>query len=140
MARQAETPIFVRDATILPLARLDPTSSAFHGEHVAWSPVLTGHGDLSGSGTPSTRYEFDDGMTFAFTKGRHSIVKITAERTKDQLAVTSKVRRDKAGLGKFTFTAQTELREVTINGKKAQSSPAQGIAIGNGKMKTWCTP
>lgn len=133
-ARQVETPIFVRDATILPLARLDPTSSAFHGEQVDF------HIFLSGNGTTSTRYEFDDGMTFAFTKGRHSIVEITAERTKDRLAVTSKVRRDKAGLGKFTFTAQAELRDVTINGKKAQSSPAQGIAIGNGKMKTWCEP
>jgi alpha-glucosidase len=133
-ARQADTPIYVRDVSILPLARLSLTSHAFNGERVDF------HIFLSREGAVSTRYEFDDGLTFAFKKGHHSKVEITAERTKDRLVIASRVLRDGAGSGKFTFSTPPEIRQVTINGKKAQACSSQGIAIGNGRIKTWIEP
>ncbi|HEY5743272.1 MAG TPA: glycoside hydrolase family 31 protein, partial [Terrimicrobiaceae bacterium] len=51
-ARQSDTPIFVRDASIVPLARLDPASNGFHSEQVDF------HIFLSGEGSASTLYEF----------------------------------------------------------------------------------
>jgi alpha-glucosidase len=133
-ARYSDTPIYVRDGSILPLARLGPESNTFHGGQVDF------HVFISADGAASTRYEFDDGTTFAFQKGISTEVEITAERTKDGLAIASRVLRDSAGPPKFTFTAPAEIRRMTINGHKAGLCSAQGVPIGNGRMKTWSGP
>ncbi|MGA7880069.1 MAG: TIM-barrel domain-containing protein, partial [Terrimicrobiaceae bacterium] len=40
----------------------------------------------------------------------------------------------------LTFTAPAEIRQVTINGQKAKPCSAQGVPIGNRRMKTWSLP
>ncbi|HET9523629.1 MAG TPA: TIM-barrel domain-containing protein [Terrimicrobiaceae bacterium] len=130
-ARYSDTPIYIRDGSILPLARLEPTSNAFQGGHMDF------HVFISADGEASTKYEFDDGTTFEFQKGACTELEITAVRTKDGLAIASRVLRDSAGPPRLTFTAPAEIRRVTINGRKAKPCSAQGVPIGNGRMKTW---
>jgi alpha-glucosidase len=129
-----DTPIYIRDKSILPLARLEPASNAFHGGQVDF------HIFVQGKETVCMKYEFEDGMTFAFQKGTYSEVEITAERRQDRLAIASRVLRKSAGLGNFTFSAPAEIRQVTINGEKAKPCSAQGVPIGNGRTKTWSVP
>lgn len=114
-ARYSDTPIYIRDGSILPLARLDPASNAFQGGQVDF------HVFMSADGEASTKYEFDDGTTFAFQKGTCTELEITVVRTKDRLAISSEVLRDSAGAAKLTFTAPAEIRQVNDQWAESQA-------------------
>jgi alpha-glucosidase len=130
-AKPLETPLYVRDGAILPLACLAEDDNAFHGERVDF------HFYQSGDGLARTRYVFDDGHSFAYRKGKRSEVEITAQRTGTTLTITLNVIDHGHGRGSFTFTTEKTIRTVTINGVRAQRISSQGVAFGAGKTTTW---
>jgi alpha-glucosidase len=132
-AVSAETPIYIRDGAILPLARLDPASSAFLPDRIDF------HIFLAGDGAASLEYRFDDGLTFDYQRGVYSEAKITAERKDDSIGITTEMVGSESGPGNFTFTTLPEIRRVTIDSAEAEMVAAQGIAIGK-SLCTWAAP
>jgi alpha-glucosidase len=130
-AKPLETPLYVRDGSILPLARLDPSDHAFRGERTDF------HVYLSGNGSCQTRYLFDDGRSFAYRTGARSEVAIEATRKGGELAIEVRTIHDGYGPGDFTFTTEGAIRGVTIGGMKARRVAAQGIPFGRGRFCTW---
>jgi alpha-glucosidase len=130
-AEAAGTPIYIRDGSILPLARLAPGDSAFHGARVDF------HVFLSGNGTACTRYRFDDGESFAYRTGARSEVEVIAKRSKAELTVQINAIANGFGSGDFTLTAPAEIRRVTLNGQPARRTTPQGVPFGPGKTVTW---
>jgi len=119
-----ETPIFVLDQSILPLARLNPAEHRYHGDQVDF------HIFLSGDGVTQRRYLFDDGETFDYRRGLFSEIEIKARRIGYVIAITTKVCKDDCGPGSFTFSVPSDIRRVTVNGVEGQICDGQGIAIG----------
>jgi alpha-glucosidase (family GH31 glycosyl hydrolase) len=130
-AKPLETPLYIRDGAILPLARLAEGDHAFNGKLVDF------HIYLSGNATAQTRYVFDDGHSFAYRKGKRSEVKITARRTGAALAITVHIVDGGYGKGEFTFTTEKIIRAVSVNGVRARRVSPQGVAFGTGKLTTW---
>jgi alpha-glucosidase len=132
-AKLLDTPLYVRDGAILPLARLAEDDHAFDARRIDF------HIYLSDNATARTRYVFDDGHSFAYQDGKRSEVEITARRSGDKLAITVNVNKNGYGNGEFTFTAEKTIRAVTVNGVRARRVAGQGIAFGAGKVATWGT-
>ncbi|MCE0499380.1 MAG: hypothetical protein LV481_15675 [Methylacidiphilales bacterium] len=131
-AKSLETPLYIRDGTILPLARLG------EGDHTFNSKLVDFHIYLSGKGTAQTRYIFDDGHSFAYENGKRSEVEITAQRIGTMLAITVNIVKNGYGKGDFTFTTEKTIHAVTLNGIRARRISAQGITFGTQKWITWC--
>ncbi|MEI8234233.1 MAG: TIM-barrel domain-containing protein [Verrucomicrobiota bacterium] len=125
------TPLYLRDQTLLPLARLSPGEHAFQAERADF------HLFLSKDGVAQTRYLFDDGRTFAYLQGKRSEVEITAERSGKTVDIQIAVLEDGFGAGDFTFTTQPGITKVRINGVAATREARQGIPVGKEKGWTW---
>ena len=130
-AKPLETPLYIRDGSILPLARLAEADHAFNGKLVDF------HVYLSGKGAAQTRYVFDDGHSFAYQKGGRSEVEIIAQRTGSALTIAVHAVSNGYGKGEFTFTTEKQVRTVIINGVRARRIPPQGVPFGARKMTTW---
>ena len=132
-AKPLETPLYIRDGVILPLARIAEADHAFNGKLVDF------HIFLSGNGTAQTRYVFDDGHSFAYQQeGKRSEVEIIAQRTAAAMAITVKSINSGYGKGDFTFTTEKTIRTVTLNGIRLRRTSAQGVPFGLAKLTTWC--
>jgi len=130
-ASAADTPLYVRDGSILPLARLDPADHAFDAAKADF------HIFLAGDGEAATRYVFDDGDSFAYREGKRSEAEITVKQLNRSVSVAI-VRLSKGyGNGDFTFTTDASVKEVFVNGKPARPGPAQGVAFTRVPLVTW---
>ena len=130
-AKPNGTPLFIRDGSILPLARLAPHEHLFRGEQVDFQIFLSEKAEAS------TRYLFDDGKTFAYQSGKRSEVEVSAQRSGNTLAIRLATLGSGYGKGDFTFTTAGDIKQVTINGIKAKRCRAQGVPLGSGKTTTW---
>lgn len=130
-AEPKTTPLFLRDYSIVPLARLEPALHAFEGHRVDF------HIFLSRDGSAATRYFFDDGNSFAYQSGKYSELEVCAKREGRDLRIETRLLRDKVGPGRVSFTLPQEIRRVLINGEPAKEIQKQGVPIGAGKMVTW---
>lgn len=126
-----ETPIYVRDRTILPLARIAPSKWAFNGRNVDF------HVFLSGPGEASTRYVFDDGASFAYQSGQRSEAVVTARRVGDALHVRIDYSSVGYGQGAFTVSADSTVKSVFIDGIPARRCAAQGVPVSKARWQTW---
>ncbi|MDR1303960.1 MAG: hypothetical protein LBK76_01935 [Verrucomicrobiales bacterium] len=125
------TPLFIRDGAILPAARVAPHEQRYDLRqadfHLFLRRVKQAH----------TRYVFDDGLTFDYQRGKRSVIDLTAIRRGDTLTVAWHADRDGYGAGDFTFTTTADLKKVTINGRPAKLTSAQGVPLGDYQTKTW---
>lgn len=126
-----DTPLYIRDRTILPLARLKPEDHAFRAESVDF------HLFFSGDGIAQSRYIFDDGRTFEYLHGKRSKVEVTAVREGNTLEIQTVVLEAGFGKGDFTFTTHAGITKVRINGVQATRDISQGIPIGRKPGQTW---
>jgi len=126
-----ETPLYLRDGAILPLAQLEPHDHAFRGESVDF------HILLSEDSSALTRYVFDDGATLSYADGKYSEVRIAAQRKGKEISITTETLKEGFGPGQFVFSTPTEIRKVTINGEPARRRPAAGVAVGKIKTASW---
>jgi alpha-glucosidase len=133
-ADAVSTPIFVREGAILPLARLEPA------EHVFRPRKIDFHIFLAGDGEALSRYVFDDGLSFAYQKGKRSEVEIRAALAGAKLEIGVTQVRVGYGRGDFTFTTLPGVREVTVNNRRARRTTPQGVALGVRKAVTWIVP
>ena len=130
-AAAADTPLYIRDGSILPLARLEHSSHAFDSSRIDF------HIFLSGDGNVSTHYTFDDGISFAYLEGKRSEVRITATRIGTAIEISVESLSDGYGLGDFTFSTESSIRKITVNGTPASRLPEQGVRLCSRPMRTW---
>ena len=130
-ANAQQTPIFIRDGAILPLARLKPSAHRFDAKRVDFHVFLTE------DTRSTTRYFFDDGKSFAYKRGARSAVEIAAMRSGGQLALQTSTFTDGFGPGDFTFTTPCDIKQVLLNGIRLKRCAAQGVSLGAGGMTTW---
>jgi alpha-glucosidase len=131
-AKALETPVYVRDGSILPLARIAENENAFDGGRVDF------HVYLSDDCTAETSYLFDDGRSFAYRGGKRSEARISVRRTGTAVAIATDLVKNGFGPGDFTFTTEKAIRTVTVNGLNARRMPPQGINFGSrNTMVTW---
>lgn len=128
---RTDTPLFVRDKSILPLARIQPDEHRFDGRKIDF------HIFLSQNGTAHTRYIWDDGSSFAYRNGDISAVQISARRKGTELSIDIKFDHDRQGSGDFTFTTEKSIRNVSINGTLASKVQSQGVPFGKHIGQTW---
>lgn len=130
-AHGTDTPLYIRDGSILPLARVGPHENAFDARKVDF------HLFLSKKNHASIRYTFDDGTSFAYQQGKVSQVEIKAARKGKKLEIEIVSISKGFGSGDFTFTASDEIAQVLVNGVPAKSTRSQGVPLGPEKTKTW---
>jgi alpha-glucosidase len=125
------TPIYIRDGSILPLARQEPHDNLFSGDRIDFHIFL-----VDGSAV-TTRYLFDDGATFAYRQGKRSEIEVSAKRSGKRLTIQVNTKSSGFGEGDFTFTADRRIKEVCVNGVLARNCPPQGVGFGIGETATW---
>jgi alpha-glucosidase len=126
-----QTPLFIREGSILPLARIKP------GDHHFDSSRVDFHIFLTDDSRAETRYLFDDGKSFDYKSGGRSEVEITAVRSGSQLSLQARTLSDGYGPGDFAFTAPCAITQVLLNGDRLKKCAPQGISLGAGEMTTW---
>ena len=125
------TPLYVRDRSILPLARLQPGDHAFDAARADF------HIFLSDDGKAQTRYVFDDGISFAYRKGKRSEVTVTATRKGRRMDIRVETLRDGFGPGDFTFAMEKAIGDVRVNGVPAKKVRTQGVNLCAKPLQTW---
>jgi alpha-glucosidase len=130
-ASLADTPWYIRDGAILPAARTAPHEHEHRLQKIDFQLFF------NRVNQSSINYVFDDGLTFDYQRGKRSGITLTVSRTGSKLAVQWQHTQQGYGKGNFTFTTLGNITEVLINGRKAKIIPAQGIALGKFKTKTW---
>ncbi|MBC2604325.1 glycoside hydrolase family 31 protein [Puniceicoccus vermicola] len=126
-----DTPIYVHDRCILPLARIGLAESGFYAEKADFQIFLSEDGEAE------TRYVFDDGHSFAYQKGKRSIALVKATRQDSSLTFTVHYPKTGYGEGDFTFTTESSIESVTLNGKELNPADPQGVPLTAGSWKTW---
>ncbi|MCE0482691.1 MAG: hypothetical protein LV479_00450 [Methylacidiphilales bacterium] len=130
-ATEGETPLYIPDGAILPLARTAPHEHAHNSRKVDF------HLFLAKKSRAAFRYTFDDGVSFAYRQGKASEVEIQAQRKGATLEIDLATLSKGYGAGDFTFTTSSEIKHVRVNGVTARPIRAQGVPLGAGKTKTW---
>lgn len=131
-ADPAGTPLFVRDGSILPLARIAPGAHEFDGNRVDF------HCFLSRSGQSAVcRYRSDDGLTFAYREGAVSEWVVTARRAGETLEIQTEERQLGFGKADFRFSTLREIRKVVVNGRPARPCRGEGVPFGSGVFRSW---
>jgi alpha-D-xyloside xylohydrolase len=131
IAAPMTTPFYIRDGAVLPMARLQPEEHRFDGLCVDFRVVL------SEEKKTSLTYLADDGISFEYSSGKESSLELTFHRKGTTLAIHQDEKSSHAGKIDPTFTTETAIQHVLINGRRAKRLPAQGVALGKEKTKTW---
>lgn len=125
------TPVFIRDRTLLPLARIAPDAHEFHSNRIDF------HAFISSDGAFDSSYTFDDGLSFSYLKGRRSEVTIRTTRHGRSVSFEVQVVKDGYGEGLFTFTLPKTISQVTFNGRNAAPVKEQGVPFLLSHAQTW---
>jgi len=111
------TPLYVRDQSILPLARIAPGSHAFHGEAVDF------HVFLQGDTEATCRYVFDDGLSA--TTENVSEVELRARRQGSQIDLqTTWLQQGYSESAKFQIVVPSDIERVTVDGEALAEVPS----------------
>lgn len=129
--RPKTTPIYVRDGSIVPLARTGPADNAFRSWEVDF------HLFLRGDGVVSSVYRFDDGVGFGYRKGEQSTVRIEAMRSGPSVEIHTTMLEDGYRAGDFVFSCGPGVRKVTVNGVPAKKVTPTGVPLSAAKFSTW---
>ncbi|MGE9291726.1 MAG: hypothetical protein ACQKBT_12080, partial [Puniceicoccales bacterium] len=62
---------------------------------------------------------------------------IKASRQGSKVSLTLEYSSGGFGEGEFTFTTETDIESVSVNGEELSPTTPQGIAVAKGAWKTW---
>lgn len=127
----AATPLFVRNNTILPLARISSSDHIYRGTHTDF------HIYIESEGEASICYQVDDAISYDYVRGAFSEWKIKAHKNKHILEIEIEQTAQEFEKAEFAFTTLPDVRSVKINGKRAKKIRKQGINIGINDVITW---
>lgn len=116
-----QTPLYLREGTVIPVTPSLPEESAFDSRdvhfHVMLSPVSTCEAAYA--------YSFDDGVSYGYQRGKRSTLEITAWVKNGELLISTKYTAKGFGKCSETFVLHGQFNAVYINGKQATLSDSK---------------
>lgn len=110
-----ETPLYIREGSILPMQPGTPTT-AFKEMHKVNFHIFVS--DMW-TGSSSTTYKVDDGISYDYQKGVRSAVEITAVSVNGHLSIDLTELADDFGTIEPTFVIHGNAQSIKIKGQKA---------------------
>jgi alpha-glucosidase len=122
-----QTPVYLREGSVIPMTPTLPTDNTFDGRDVAFHLLLA-----RDSASPAVyAYAWDDGISHAYRKGKRSNLLITASTANNALEITTDYIAKGFGSCAHTFVLYDAFATVTINGKRVKPRPAKRIFAGS---------
>ena len=107
------TPIFLKEGTLIPAMINQGESNAFDGRRVAFHVLL----NRTSQGTAETTYVFDDGETLDYRKGKRSRLNIRARVRNGRLDIVTQLEESGFGTCRPIFVYYDHFTEVRVDGK-----------------------
>ena len=129
---ERQTPLYVREGAILPLAAGWP-------EQARWTPRRVERHVFLGPGARGVfhgAYRYDDALTHAHAAGQRSLLEVRAEVAGDQLALTTGYAQRGFGPCRATFVLYRAFRQVTVNGRPVRLQRQDESPAGR-RVPTW---
>lgn len=127
-----QTPLFLREGSIIPVTPALPENNTFDARDVAFHVLLK-----NDSTDPAAyRYAFDDGISYGYTKGKRSEFEITAEVKDKALHITTGYLAKGYGKCRETFVVYDAFSHVYVNGKPAAVTDSKHF-LGGSDITTW---
>lgn len=118
---EMETPLFLREGSIIPSTPGLPEEHAFDGRDVVFHVL-----QRATSASPSVyAYTFDDGLTFTYREGKRSCLLITASVKDRHLHIQTEYVAKGYGKCNQSFVLYDAFASVTINGKTVKPVAAK---------------
>ncbi len=109
----AQTPIFLREGTIIPAVANQGESNGFDGRRVVFHILL----NRTSRGTAETVYAFDDGETLDYQQGKQSRLRVRARVRRDKLEIETDLTKNDFGECDLAFVAYDAFALITVNGR-----------------------
>jgi len=119
MPEPGQTPVFLREGTIIPAASNQEGSNAFDGRRVVFHVLM----NRSSRGVAETTYVFDDGETLAYQQGKRSRMQVRARVRQGRLEITTRLTEKGFGACEPTFVAYDAFTQIVVNGQQQRYFP-----------------
>lgn len=115
-AKPLQTPLYVRDGQIVPMAPGEPRDNRYDGSRVEAHVFLR----RGGVGQARFTYSWDDGDTLDFAAGKRSQVTLTATARGGTLHLETHVDSEACGRTRVRFVLYDRFTRVLVNGREVQ--------------------
>ena len=127
-----QTPLYVREGSIVPMAPGEPKDNRYDGSRVEAHVFLR----RAGGGTAQTTYTWDDGDTLAYRDGQRSEVAVTATVRGGTLHLAYDQTLAACGKVALRFVLYDRFSMVLVNGRAAKMKPGAWLFCGT-KQPVW---
>ena len=128
---EMQTPLYLREGQIIPMAPGEPTSNAYDGSRVEAHVLLR-----RGKGAAEFDYTWDDGETLDYQKGQRSAVTLTARAQGRVLHLETRQTLDACGKAKVRFALYDRFDRVLLNGREAKVKRGSWLFCGT-RQPVW---
>lgn len=115
-----QTPIYLREGTIIPAATKQGESNAFDSRRIVFHVLL----NRRSRSVAEFSYSFDDGETFAYREGKRSRLQVRARVRGNGLEITTRLAESGYGECDVSFALYDDFKHVLVNGRPAPSARA----------------
>lgn len=119
-----DTPIFLREGTLIPAIANQGESNAFDGRHVVFHVLL----NQKSRGAAELSYVFDDGETLDYRKGKRSRMNVSARVRQGRLEITTQLVEDGFGACKPVFVLYDTFKAVVVDGQPQLQNRAKRLS------------
>jgi alpha-glucosidase len=127
-----QTPLYVREGSIVPMSPGDPASNAYDPRRVEAHLFLRAGGRREAYAV----YAYDDGATLKYREGRRSEVGIVARVRGRTLEIATEQLRRGYGPCRMSFVLYARFDRVIVNGRDVKPDASSWLFCG-AKQKTW---
>jgi len=127
-----QTPLYVREGSIVPMTPGDPTSNAHDPRRVEAHLFLRAGGRREAFAV----YAYDDGATLKYREGKRSEVGIMARVRGRTLEIATEQLRRGYGPCRMSFVLYARFDRVILNGRDVKPAVSSWLFCG-AKQKTW---
>jgi alpha-glucosidase len=106
-------PLFLKDQSILPIARNQGSDHGFNSNEIDFHVVVS---NIEGQSAETT-YLFDDGTTYLYEQGERSALQLEASVQKNTLHITSRYLKDGFGRADLRLIIYDDFEQVYLNGE-----------------------
>ena len=122
-----QTPIFLREGSIIPMTPTLPEDNTFDGRDVAFHVLLNGDSEVSAT----YAYSFDDGISHQYKNGKRSTLLIAATVRDKTLHIQTEYIAKGFGKCGQTFVLYDTFDSVILNGKTAKTKASKHFIAGS---------
>jgi alpha-glucosidase (family GH31 glycosyl hydrolase) len=127
-----QTPLFLREGSIIPMTPALPEENTFDGRDIAFHIVLKNDSSV----TADYVYSYDDGTSYKYREGKRSTLLISAVVKDKSLHIKTDYAAKGYGKCKQAFVMYDKFETVTVNGVVANVTDSKHF-IGGSDITTW---